>query len=198
MLLGFPQSLALLLVICLFYGMDTWLIRRFDQLRAHGSSRSWSYTLLAWLAAVLIILQPWLLSWLGLRIAARWGLLLQILGAIITAGGLLLHGWARLNLGQYYGEREEVQPGQALVFKGPYKKIRHPIYMSYFLSSIGMFLINPALPTLLGVIYSFWDFPRAMHREEKLLAQQLPGYAEYMRTTPAFLPRLGKRPEQPR
>ena len=111
---------------------------------------------------------------------------------------MLLHVWARLNLGEYYGEREEVQPAQALVFTGPYKIIRHPIYMSYFLASIGMFLINPALPTLLGVAYSFWDFPGAVRREEKLLAKELPGYADYMRTTPRFLPRLGKQPRQPR
>jgi protein-S-isoprenylcysteine O-methyltransferase Ste14 len=197
MILGIQQSLVLLLIICLFYGMDTWLIRRYDPLRAHGSSRSWSYTLLAWLAAIVIILQPYLLPWLGLRIAAWWGLALQVLGVVFAAGGLLLHGWARLNLGPYYGEREEVQPAQGLVVTGPYKVIRHPIYMSYFLSSIGMFLIVPALTTLLGVAYSFWDFPGAMRREEKLLSEKLPGYTDYMRTTPRFIPRPGKQAGKP-
>ncbi len=190
MFLGSFQSFALLAILVIFYIGDFWLMHNYDPMRAKGSSRSWSYTLLAWVAAAILILQPWLLPWLSLRITARWGLALQIVGLILVAGGLVLHWWARTNLRQFYGEREEVQPGQYLVHSGPYIYIRHPIYTSYFLLSIGLFLVVPSALMLLGVIYSFWDFPHAAAREEKLLVNQLPGYAEYMRTTPAFLPRL--------
>ena len=181
------------MVISIFYAADFWLIHHFDPLRAVGSSRSWSYTILAWLAAALVILQPWLFPWLGLQVKAGWGFILQIAGIVVAIGALLMHWWARLNLGPYYGEREEVQADQSLVCTGPYRIIRHPIYVSYFLLSTGLLLINPAIPTLLGLIYSFWDFPRAADREEKLLAMKLPGYIEYMRNTGRFLPQRGTR-----
>lgn len=193
MITGVFQSLALLLVICIFYCVDFWLIHHFDPLRASGSSRSWSYTILAMLAAAGVIIQPWLAAWLGWQTKAGWGLIVQAGGVLLAVGALLLHWWARANLGPYYGEREEVQPAQTLVYSGPYKSIRHPIYTSYFLLSMGLFLINPAILTLLGVVYSFWDFPRAAAREEKLLAQKLPGYSEYMLKTGRYLPRPGKK-----
>jgi protein-S-isoprenylcysteine O-methyltransferase Ste14 len=59
---------------------------------------------------------------------------------------------------------------------------------------IGLLLINPAIPTLLMVIYTFWDFSRAARQEEELLSRDVPGYAGYMAQTPPFFPRLGVKP----
>jgi protein-S-isoprenylcysteine O-methyltransferase Ste14 len=191
MLTGFYQSLALLTVVVVFYGVDSWLIHRYDKLRSHGSSRSWSYTLMAWVAAVVLIAQPVWLPWLGVSTSAVWGLAMQGLGLAVISASLLLHWWARITLRHYYGEREEVQPGQSLVVRGPYLYLRHPIYVSYFALAIGLLLIAPALTTAVAAIYAFADFLRAADREEKLLAEQLPGYREYMGKVGRFFPKLG-------
>jgi protein-S-isoprenylcysteine O-methyltransferase Ste14 len=53
----------------------------------------------------------------------------------------------------------------------------------------GLLLVNPALPTLLAVVYAHIDFTLATRREEKLLKEALSGYADYMTRTPRFLPR---------
>jgi protein-S-isoprenylcysteine O-methyltransferase Ste14 len=189
MFTGITQSAAILAVAVVFYAVDFWLIRRYDRLRAAGSSRSWSYTIMAMIAAAFVVVQPTVLPWLGLSTAAWWGLLVQAVGLVIVLGSLALHWWARTHLGQFYGEREELQPGQTLVTTGPYAYMRHPIYTSYFMLAIGLTLINPALPTLLAVLYAFVDFSLATRREEKLLAESLPGYADYAARTPRFLPR---------
>jgi protein-S-isoprenylcysteine O-methyltransferase Ste14 len=191
MVTGFYQSLALLAVVVVFYGVDSWLIHRYDKHRVRGSSRSWSYTLFAWAAAAVIVAQPVWLPGLGLSISARWGLALQGLGLAVITASLLLHWWARVTLRHYYGEREEVQPGQQLVVQGPYLYLRHPIYTSYFALAIGMLLIAPALTTVAATVYAFVDFVRAADREEKLLIEQLPGYQEYMRKVGRFFPKLG-------
>ncbi len=187
---GVYQSLLLLLFVLVFYTADSLLIRRYDRLRAYGSSRSWSYTALAVVAALFLIVQPVLLPGLGLRVAAWWGIVLQVLGLLLLAGGLALHWWARTHLGQFYGEREELQPGQHLVQEGPYAYVRHPLYTSYFILSGGMLLVNPSLPMLLVLAYALVDFSLATRREEKLLVESLPGYADYMARTPRFFPRL--------
>ena len=190
MLTGVYQSAAILGVFVLFYTVDFALIRRYDRLRAYGSSRSWSYTTMAAAMGLLIVLQPILLPWLGLHTDAWWGLPIQGVGILLILAALALHWWARAHLGQFYGEREEVQPGQFLIESGPYGYVRHPLYTSYYAVSIGLLLVNPAATTLLAAVYSFVDFSLAIRREEKLLAEELPGYADYAARTPRFLPRL--------
>lgn len=194
MFTGVYQSLVLLLTIVVFYAADFFLMRRFDKLRApgFGSSRSWSYTLLAFGLGGLVVAQPVFLPQLSFYTPALSGLALQIFGILLIGSGLLLHWWARVHLGQFYGEREEVQPGQYLITRGPYAYIRHPLYTTYYLISIGYLLVCPSLVVLAVVGWACWDFTQAVFREEKLLADNLPGYAEYMKRTPRFLPKLGR------
>lgn len=189
---GVWQSAVILATFIAFYVVDVWLMRRFDPLRAEGSSRAWDYTILILLAGAFLVIQPLVWPGLGFHTDALWGLLLQILGLLLTLGALALHLWARMNLRQFYGEREEVQAGQFLIESGPYAHIRHPIYTSYYTYAVGLLLVNPSLPMLLAAIYAFVDFSLAVRREEKLLRQDLPGYADYMARTSRFLPRLRK------
>jgi protein-S-isoprenylcysteine O-methyltransferase Ste14 len=190
MLVGILQSIVILLGILAFYLVDVQLMRRYDPLRVEGSSRAWDYTIVAIIAAILLVVQPVLLPILGVRLPFPWGLLCQGIGILLMAAGLYLHWWARVHLQQYYGEREEVQEGQHLIESGPYAYVRHPIYTSYFLFTVGLLLFNPALPTLLALIYALVDFSLATRREERLLQRDLPGYAGYMARTPRFFPSL--------
>ena len=194
MVKGVFLSLALLAVVVVFYSVDSWLIRRYDRFRSSGSSRSWSYTVMAWTAGAAVILQPLVLPRLGLSTTAAWGLGIQALGVVVVGAALALHWWARGTLRQYYGEREEVQPGQRLVCAGPYVYVRHPIYVSYFALALGLVLLAPALTTAAAAVYAFADFMQAAGREEKLLVERLPGYREYMRRVGRFFPRLGSSP----
>ena len=189
---GVWQSAVILATFVAFYVVDVWLMRRFDPLRAQGSSRAWDYTILILLAGMFLVIQPTVWPGLGFHTEALWGLLLQIVGLLLTLGALALHLWARMNLRQFYGEREEVQQGQFLVESGPYARIRHPIYTSYYTYAVGLLLVNPSLPMLAAAIYAFVDFSLAVRREEKLLRQDLPGYADYLARTSRFLPRLRK------
>ncbi len=188
MFTGVWQSIAVLATFAAFYAVDIWLMRRYDPLRVQGSSRAWDYTILMILAALFLILQPAVWPGLGFQTEAAWGLALQLLGVALILGALALHVWARTHLAQFYGEREEVQEGQYLVTTGPYAHVRHPIYTSYFVGTVGLFFLNPALPTLLTIVYAFVDFSLATRREEKLLKADLPGYDEYMTRTTRFLP----------
>ena len=68
--------------------------------------------------------------------------------------------------------------------------MKHPVITSFFGIASGLFLINPAITTVAALIYTIWDFTRAAQQEEDLLSKILPGYADYARQTPRFLPRL--------
>lgn len=191
MLLGIAQSIATLLAIVLFYIMDFALIRRYDQQRqAHGSGRSWDFTFFIFVFVAVLVLQPILLPSLSFRTNQIWGFLIQLLGVVTVLASLALHIWSRFHLQQFYAERVEVQPEHKVINTGPYGLMRHPVITSFFGIASGLFLINPALTTLAALVYTIWDFGRAARQEEELLTQTLPGYAEYARQTPRFLPRL--------
>lgn len=190
---GSVQSIATLTTILLFYAMDFVLIRRYDKKRqASGSGRSWDFTLFIFAIVAVLVLQPVLLPVLSFRTPQWWGLVLQILGLLTILAALSLHIWSREHLQQFYAERVEIQPKHQVIDTGPYKLMRHPVITSFFGIATGLFLINPALTTLATLVYTIWDFNRAAKQEEDLLGKNLPGYAEYARRTPRFLPRLSR------
>ncbi len=190
---GIYLSITILAMIATFSITDWALILRYDkQRRAEGSAKSWDLTITMIIAAIFLITQPTLLSWMGLHTNAWWGILVQTVGILLALGGLGLHWWSRTHLQQFYAERAEVQPGHHLVDSGPYAYVRHPRFRTYLMFASGLLLLNPALPSLIIVIYTFWDFARAARQGEKLLAEDLPDYIDYMAHTPRFLPKFRK------
>ena len=193
MLLGLPQSIATLLTILLFYALDFLLIHRYDPKRqAGGSGRAWDFTFFIAAMVAVLVLQPLLLPVLSFRTAQTWGLVVQIIGMLSILSAVALHVWSRAHLQHFYAERVEVQPEHKVIDTGPYALMRHPIITSFFGIAAGFFLINPAFTTLAALLYTIWDFRRAAEQEEDLLSYSLPGYAEYARRTPRFLPRIGR------
>jgi protein-S-isoprenylcysteine O-methyltransferase Ste14 len=191
MLLGIPQSIATLLTILLFYAMDFVLIRRYDRKRqASGSGRAWDFTFFIFVMVAVLVLQPILLPGLSFPTTESWGFWIQALGVIVIIASLALHLWSRLHLQQYYAERVEVQPEHKVIDTGPYALMRHPVITSFFGIAAGLFLINPSPFTLAALLYTLWDFSRAARQEEDLLSRTLPGYTDYARRTPRYLPRL--------
>jgi len=191
MLTGVPQFAATLLTIILFYAMDFTLIRRYDkQRRSSGTGRAWDFTIFIFLMVALLVLQPIFLPILSYRTNTTWGLIVQILGVLSILSALALHIWSRVHLQHYYAERVEVQREHKVIDTGPYKLMRHPVITSFFGIATGLFLINPAVTTLITLLYTIWDFTRAARQEEDLLSKTLPGYSDYARQTPRFLPRL--------
>jgi protein-S-isoprenylcysteine O-methyltransferase len=138
----------------------------------------------------ILVLQPVLIPALSFRTTQPWGLFIQLLGVILILGALALHIWSRVHLQQYYAERVEVQPEHKVISTGPYALMKHPVITSFFAIASGLFFINPSLTTLAALMYTIWDFTRAAQQEEDLLSKTLPGYADYARQTPRFLPRL--------
>ena len=191
MLLGIPQSIATLLAILLFYAMDFLLIRYYDKKRqASGSGRAWDFTFFIFVMVAALFLQPFLFPQISFRTDQPWGLFIQFLGVLIILASLGLHVWSRAHLQEFYAERVEVQPKHSVIDTGPYALMRHPVITSFFGIATGLFLINPSLLTLAALLYTVWDFSRAALQEEDLLSRTLPGYVDYARQTPRYLPRL--------
>ena len=77
----------------------------------------------------------------------------------------------------------EVEKQQKVISTGPYRIIRHPLY----LSAVLLFIFTPlALGSLWGLCVSFPVIASVIFRlinEEKVLSKNLPGYIEYCKST---------------
>lgn len=116
---------------------------------------------------------------------------LRLAGAALYTLGLGTAVWARLALGANWSDIESatVLPGQRLVREGPYRLVRHPIYLGDLLLVAGYELaLNSWLA--LGVFPLAAFVWRKARREEELLERGLDGYRDYERRSGAFLPRL--------
>ncbi len=194
MLTGFYQSTAIILVALSFYMTDAWFHQKYDRVRADGrTGRSWPIILTSMALAALLLLQPVFLPQLGWSTAAPWGLWLQISGAVVCFGGLLLNVWARRHLGQFYVQRSEVQSNHRLIDSGPYAYVRHPLFTAYFMLVIGWLFINPSTLMLTLNIGVYFYLTNLARKDEAVLRQHLPEYQAYMARTPRFFPRPASR-----
>lgn len=192
MINGIGLSLVIFVIVFSFLAMDFWYMHRYDRERESGKGWSWDYTLFTIVMSLVVILQPWLVPSLGWTTTASCGLGLQVIGGILVILSFGLHIWSRRHLRRFYTERVEIQQRHHVINTGPYAVVRHPVFTSFFMMVIGIFLINPALTTLTVMSYTFWDFSRAAQQEEELLSKTLPDYIAYIEKTSRFVPRLRK------
>ncbi len=116
-------------------------------------------------------------------------LALRAIGTAIYTVGLLVAILARLQLGENWSDIEtpQIADGQEVVSQGLYRYLRHPVYLGDLMLLLGLELaLNSWL--VLGALALIPIVSRRAIREEKLLAEQLPGYDAYMRRTKRFIP----------
>jgi protein-S-isoprenylcysteine O-methyltransferase Ste14 len=81
-----------------------------------------------------------------------------------------------------------------LVERGPYARLRHPIYAGLLLEFAGIVLVKPTRLTAVAcALGALWAVLQA-RLEELDLVQRLPPYREYMQRVPRFVP--GFRPRR--
>jgi protein-S-isoprenylcysteine O-methyltransferase Ste14 len=103
---------------------------------------------------------------------------LTILSQAIALAGYLITYWV-MKFNSFASRIIEVQSGQTVISTGPYRLVRHPMY----LGAVVMFLFMPlALGSYWALLPAAFVIPVIVFRllnEEKILREQLPGYSEY-------------------
>jgi protein-S-isoprenylcysteine O-methyltransferase Ste14 len=110
---------------------------------------------------------------------------LLIFSTVLVTVGLLFSIYAAANLGRSFGILPQAR---GLVQDGPYRWVRHPLYLAEQITTFGImgqfrqpWALAIALATLALQI-------GRMHFEEALLAETYPGYRAYMARTARLLP----------
>ena len=81
----------------------------------------------------------------------------------------------------YLSRTVEVQENQQVVDTGLYGIVRHPMYMTTLLLFLSMPLVLGSVISFLIMLLYLPIITKRMRNEEQVLAERLPGYAEYMK-----------------
>jgi protein-S-isoprenylcysteine O-methyltransferase Ste14 len=108
------------------------------------------------------------------------------LPALVFIAIYLWLAWSILSLRTNFSVLPEAR---ALASRGPYRIVRHPMYLGYCTLWVAWAAeahagIGPWLWAALGILL----FVYRAHVEEKKMRMFVPGYAEYLRKTPGLIP----------
>jgi protein-S-isoprenylcysteine O-methyltransferase Ste14 len=73
--------------------------------------------------------------------------------------------------------------GRALVVRGPYRLLRHPIYLAELLMILGVTVVDPRLVPILGALCVAGLQLVRIRAEERLLRSTFPGFGRYAAVT---------------
>ncbi len=115
----------------------------------------------------------------------------QIAGIVLTGTGYFLFIWSVVARGRH-AVSWEMPENQKLVTWGPYRYVRHPSYLGYFLMFLGLFLIWLNLVAILPLV-AVPSYVRITVEEEELLIRRFgEEYKRYQKKTGRFFPRRKK------
>ncbi|MDR0250882.1 MAG: isoprenylcysteine carboxylmethyltransferase family protein [Burkholderiales bacterium] len=134
-------------------------------------------------ALMAILIAPWMgrfPDWMSVPAIAAY--------AVLTAGGLLFFWVLRHNRIDNFSFRPEPPPGNRLITSGPYRFIRHPMYLALLLVMTGAVLLygEPWRWLALGALGTVLHFKARL--EERFLCMRFPEYRDYMAHTKSILP----------
>jgi len=106
----------------------------------------------------------------------------QVVGValVMTLVGVALAVVSAHSLGASFSFGPE---GRALMVRGPYRLVRHPIYLAELLMIVGVTVVNPRLVPILGALCVAGLQLVRIRAEERLLRSTFPGFARYATVT---------------
>lgn len=107
--------------------------------------------------------------------------------AVVTFGTLFTI-WSLATLGRCFGLFPEVR---GLVLRGPYRLVRHPVYLGELIASLGLLLVKPhPLIVALFAVFVALQYGRTIYEERALSAAYPDDYPAYALRVPRLVPGL--------
>jgi protein-S-isoprenylcysteine O-methyltransferase Ste14 len=162
--------------VCAFYALIIGCYLR------RGPAVATSRSLTAHLAAVAATLAPFAFPLLAARTA---GTAAQLAADVLVLAGTAWSAWSMRFLGR---NLSVLAQARAVVDRGPYRWVRHPLYAGEIVSCLGLAITaGSAAAAALWLALCALQSYRAL-REEQVLLRALPGYGAYRARTAALMP----------
>ncbi len=114
----------------------------------------------------------------------------------LAASGFLFAWWARIHLGRLWSDWLTKKTGHHVVDTGPYRLVRHPIYLGIIFAAFATAIERGTSFALFGAAILAFAFYTKARREERFLRVELgeDAYAAYARKTAMLVPFTGRAP----
>jgi protein-S-isoprenylcysteine O-methyltransferase Ste14 len=141
----------------------------------------------SFLGIIVYIVNPRSMSWSSLDLPSwiRW------LGGPLSLAALLFFCWVLRSLGRNFSTSLTIKEEQTLVTRGPYRRIRHPMYTALIVLWIAYFLLSANwFIGLTGILAFVWTMIVRTPKEERMMIDRFgEEYIAYMKRTGRYLPR---------
>ena len=114
---------------------------------------------------------------------------LAIVGEGMVVISILLLYWGHKTIGNQWPVVKDMK-NYSMVTTGPYKYVRHPIYLSFFLFTIGKSMVFANLLLLIIIPSLIMLYVHTLMEEQKLAKKFGKSYLDYMGRTGRFVPYL--------
>ena len=132
-----------------------------------------------------LIAPPWW-TWTHLPL----GELTQWSGITLAIPPIFFLVWVHRHLDTQWSIALELREEHKLITSGPYKRIRHPMYLGIFVYTIGLMLISSDLLVLIFFAFSIWvNYIRIPDEERMMIDEFGDEYREYMKHSGKLFPR---------
>jgi len=176
--------------------LASWVVAAFWSNRTEkgaGIVAEIAFRTLFWASATLL-LAPFsyryyaLVQFWQLNAALKWILV------ALTATGFSFVWWARIHLGRLWSDWLTKKAGHHVVDTGPYRLVRHPIYLGLIFAAFATAIEKGTSYALLGAAILTFGFYAKARREERFLRAELgeDAYAAYARKTAMLVPFIGR------
>lgn len=125
-----------------------------------------------------------------LLITSKINLTITFIGIFLYIFAFIPRLWAVRTLGRYYSPYIEIRKDHPLIIEGPYRLIRHPLYLGVVLELIGFVLIPNSYYALLLAIFLYIPIllVRMTHEETAMIEKFGSEYLHYKKEVNALLP----------
>lgn len=132
-------------------------------------------------------------AWMGWGAVADLPMSWRWTGAGPLVAGAVLMIWGLRTLGRHFAFSVSPQEGSNLVWSGPYRWLRHPLYTAFLVEAVGISLMMASWFVGLTAVL-LWGLLayRTRIEEDNLVDRFGEHYRDYMKVTGRFFPRLRK------
>jgi protein-S-isoprenylcysteine O-methyltransferase Ste14 len=142
-------------------------------------------TIVGVVGLIMYLLSPpwWTWTHLPLGEYSQWA------GIIVSIIPIFYLVWVHRHLDTEWSIALEIQEGHKLITTGPYKRVRHPMYLGVFVYTIGLCIISLDILVILFFSFTIWVNYRRIPSEEQMMIDQFGDeYLEYMKKSGRLIP----------
>jgi len=117
---------------------------------------------------------------------------IRLSSAVLFLSGLVLFWWSHASLGSNWSNKLELREDHKLITSGPYRFIRHPMYLYFYIYVLSLGLLSSNILILVSgfMTWTLLYVVRVPDEEKMMIDEFGEQYKQYMKETGRIIPKI--------